>query len=333
MGRAVLAASAAALVPMLALVACTSGGPTPAGPTATPAPAVTRSPDTTGPPTADGSIRGGGPSETSEHAGGFDAAAAVSDVRLLAGRIGPRLATGPAYRRAGEVVQRRFAELGYDVHREAFDVPAGDSWGVPVEAGRSFNVVAEPPGFDPTRPYVLLGAHLDTVARAPGAEDNASGVAVLLEVARLAVADDDTRLPVVVVAFGAEEPRGAGDDLHHFGSQHHVRHLSRERREALTAMVSLDRVGVGSVVPVCKGPLSPPRVQRALLRTAARIDVPAQPCENTASDHWSFEKVGFAVARLGSTSYAAYHSPDDLPAVVSRPQLRRTGRLVWAWLH
>ncbi|HSE69189.1 MAG TPA: M28 family peptidase, partial [Nocardioidaceae bacterium] len=316
MGRAVLAASAAVVVPMLALVACTSGGPTPAGPSSRPAPAVTLSPETTGPPSTEGFTR---PSGTRRHSGGFDAAAALSDVRLLAGRIGPRLATGPAYRRAAEVVRRRFAELGYDVRREVFEVPAGDSWGVPVGAGRSFNVVAEPAGFDPSRPYVLLGAHLDTVARAPGAEDNASGVAVLLELARLAASDEDTRLPVVMVAFGAEEPRGPGDHLHHFGSQHQVRHLSPQRREALTAMVSLDRVGVGSVVPVCKGPLSPPRVQQALLRTAARIDVPARPCENTASDHWSFEKAGFAVARLGSTSYAAYHSPDDLPPVVGRP--------------
>jgi len=264
----------------------------------------------------------------------FDVTAALSDVRLLAGRVGPRLATGPAYRRAGRLVQRRLAGLGYDVRRESFQVPAGESWGVPVDGGRSFNVVAEPPGFDPSRRHLVVGAHLDTVAAAPGAEDNASGVAVLLEMARLAVAPGTrTRLPTVLVAFGAEEPRGPGDDMHHFGSRVHVRRMPVHKRQALTAMVSLDRVGVGSVVPVCTGPLSPPRVQRALLRTAARIDVPARACENTASDHWPFEKAGFAVARLGSTSYAAYHSAEDLPVVVNRAQLGRAGRLVWAWLR
>lgn len=288
-----------------------AGQPSSAPPSsATPSPPAT--PDSTRPPT-------------------FDAAAALADVRLLAGEIGPRLANSAAYREAGRVVERRFEELGYAVRRETFDVPAGDSWGVPVEAGRSFNVVAEPPGFDPARPHVVLGAHLDTVAVAPGAEDNASGVAVLLEIARLA-ATGTTRLPAVLIAFGAEEPRGPGDDMHHFGSQHHVRRLPPGRR-GLTAMVSLDRVGVGSVVPVCTGPLSPPRVQEALLRAAARTGVPAEACENTASDHWSFEKAGFAVARLGSTSYAAYHSAEDLPDVVSRQQLGRTGRLVWAWLR
>ncbi len=256
----------------------------------------------------------------------------MRDVRLLAGAIGPRLTTDPAFRRAGRVVERRFARLGYTVRREEFRVPAGDSWGVPVAAGRSFNVVAEPPRFDPSRPYVVVGAHLDTVAVAPGAEDNASGVAVLMEVARLAAAHK-TRQPTVLIAFGAEEPRGPGDDMHHFGSRHHVRELPGTRRRSLEAMVSLDRVGVGSVVPVCTGPLSPPRVRRELLAAGRRAGVPTTRCENTASDHWSFEKAGFAVARLGSTSYPAYHSAADVPAVVSSAQLGRTGRLVWAWLR
>jgi Zn-dependent M28 family amino/carboxypeptidase len=258
----------------------------------------------------------------------------MADVRLLAGRIGPRLATGPAFRRAGRVVAPRRRGLGYDVRRQGFPVPAGDSWGVPVAAGRSFNVVAEPPGFRPARPHLLLGAHLDTVAVAPGAEDNASGVATLLEVARLAAERPGRiRLPVVFVAFGAEEPRGSGDDLHHFGSRHYVRAMPRGQRRSLAAMVSLDRVGVGSTVPVCRGPLTGPATQRRLLRTAAEIGVPAAPCENTASDHWSFEKAGYPVARLGSTPYAAYHAASDLPRVVSPRQLGRTGRLAWAWLQ
>jgi Iap family predicted aminopeptidase len=256
----------------------------------------------------------------------------MADVRLLAGRIGPRLATSPAYRRAGRLVERRFADLGYDVRRETFRVPAGDSWGVPVEGGRSFNVIAKPRDIDPSEPHVVLGAHLDTVAVSPGAEDNASGVAVVLELAGL-VAASPPRLPVVFVAFGAEEPRGPGDDMHHFGSQHHVQRLSPERRRATVAMVSLDRVGVGRSVPVCTGPLSPGRVQRALLEAAAQLDVPAQVCENTASDHWSFEKAGVTVARIGSTSYAAYHSAADRPGVVAQAQLGRVGSLVWAWLR
>ena len=93
----------------------------------------------------------------------------MRDVRRLSVDIGPRLATGPGYRRAADLVARRFAELGYDVSRQRVRVPAGDSWGTPVAAGRSANVIAEPPGFDREQPHLLVGAHLDTVAVAPGA--------------------------------------------------------------------------------------------------------------------------------------------------------------------
>ena len=73
--------------------------------------------------------------------------------------------------------------------------------GVPVRAGTSVNVVAVPEGADLTQPHLIVGAHLDTVPQAPGAEDNASGVGVLLAAAQ-AVAGEDTRLPVAFVAFG-----------------------------------------------------------------------------------------------------------------------------------
>jgi aminopeptidase S len=301
----------------------------------TPEPSARPDGDTSSSPTA---TVAASPPETTETAAPalqpvrFEAARATADVRHLAGRIGPRLATAPAYDRAARWVARRLRSLGYDVSRPSFPVPAGDSWGVPVAAGRSSNVVAAPAGFDPSRPHRLVGAHLDTVAVAPGAEDNASGVAVMLELARLA-AREEPGAPTVFVAFGAEEPRGPGDALHHFGSTRYVRTMPRAQRRALVAMASLDRVGVGRTVPVCTGPLSADRVQRAVLRTARRIGVPAASCENTASDHWSFEKAGYPVVRFGSTPYAGYHSAGDVPAVVSTAQLGRTGRLAWAWLR
>ncbi len=312
---------------LVGVAACTGEAPRPVAEPSSPA-ATTESPVSRSP--SEPATASPSPSRTVPPPR-FDGAAAVADVRLLAGRIGPRLATSPSYRRAARVVATRFRQLGYDVRRQVFTVPAGDSWGVPVRAGRSANVVATPPGFDPARRHVVVGAHLDTVAVAPGAEDNASGVAVLLELGRLA-ADHRTRLPTVLVAVGAEEPRGPGDDLHHFGSRHYVETMRPRQARALTAMMSLDRVGVGSVVPVCTGPLSPPTVQRQVLRAARRTGVPARSCENTASDHWQFEQAGYPVVRLGSTSYAAYHSAADLPRVVDRAQLRRTGRLAWAWL-
>jgi Zn-dependent M28 family amino/carboxypeptidase len=253
-------------------------------------------------------------------------------VRFLAGDIGPRLATGPAFHRAARWVERHFEGLGYDVSRQTFPVPAGDSWGVPVEAGTSVNVVARPRGFDARSPYLVVGAHLDTVAVAPGAEDNASGIAVLLETARRwSVAPAE--VPVVFVAFGGEEPRGTGDLEHHFGSLHYVARMSPAERRHLRGMVSMDRVGVGEVVPVASVGGTPVATLAALVRSAAGLGIAlAVDPDNTASDHESFADAGLPAARLGSTPYAAYHSAQDVPAVVDPAQLRRVGRVIWAWL-
>lgn len=262
----------------------------------------------------------------------FEAARAMVVVRHLAGSIGPRHGTSAAFRHAARWVADRFERLGHDVRRQAFDVPAGTSWGVPVHAGRSVNVVATPPGFDPEQPHLVVGAHLDTVPRAPGAEDNASGVGVMLAAASAASAAR-TRLPVVWVAFGAEEPRGPTDDDHHYGSRAYVDALSGPQRRAIRGMVSLDRVGVGERVPVGSAGRSDP-VQRSLLSAARRAGVPATPEPfSRSSDHWSFVRAGLPGARLGGTPYAGYHSPGDVPAVVDPAQLGRTGRLLLAWLR
>ena len=142
-------------------------------------------------------------------------------VQHLAGAIGPRHATSPAYRRAARWVEGELSSRGYDVRRQTVEVPGGNSWGVAVTAGTSQNVIATPPGFDPRQPHLVVGAHLDTVPQAPGAEDNASGVGVVLAVAE-ALQERRTRLPVMLVAFGAEEPRGDTDADHHYGSRAYV---------------------------------------------------------------------------------------------------------------
>ncbi len=260
----------------------------------------------------------------------FRVDAALGTVRFLAGELGPREATSDAYARAAAEVQRQLVDLGYAVERQRLRVPAGVSWGVPVAAGQTWNVVARPSGFDASQPYRLVGAHLDTVPQAPGAEDNASGVAVMLELARLTTAR--SRLPVVFVAFAAEEPRGDGEALHHFGSRAYVERMPPEQRRNLAGMISLDRVSVGSVVPVCTGSPGPAPLRSMLLRTARRAGIPAEACTNTSSDHWSFELEQLPAVRIGGTPYPAYHSVADRPRVVNADQLRRVGRLLSSWL-
>lgn len=315
---------------LVALVACTDEAPT-----RVPAPAQSQTPAQSQEPASPAETRaptGGVPSaRPGVRPSDFDVDHAIRTVRRLAGGVGPRMATGPAYREAAAWVAAELTHDGYAVRRQRFEVPAGNSWGVPVDAGRSLNLIAEPPGFDPRRPHLLVGAHLDTVPQAPGAEDNASGVGVLLAAAQ-AVRRTHPRLPVVFVAFGAEEPRGPTDEDHHYGSRAYVATLGGAERRSLRGMLSLDRVGVGTRVPVCSARGGPDRAQRMVLRAAARPGVPTTACLNRSSDHWSFVREGLTGVRVGGTSYAGYHSAGDVVAVVERAQLRRTGRLVLAWL-
>ena len=257
---------------------------------------------------------------------------AVAAVEHLAGEIGPRPGTSAAYLEAALWAERELTRSGWSVERQRFPTPAGVSWGVPVEAGPSVNLVATRDDVVPGRPWLLVGAHLDTVPQAPGAEDNASGVGTVLAVAE-ALDGRTARLPVVLVLFGSEEPRGETDDDHHYGSRAYVASLDEVQREGLRAMVSLDRVGVGPAVPV--GSAGEPNALTDELQAAAeRAGVPTTiDVFQQSSDHWSFVRDGLPAARLGSTPYAGYHSVDDVPAVVQRAQLRRTGRLVLAWLE
>jgi aminopeptidase YwaD len=301
-----------------------SAGATPSG-VSTPAPAPTRPSGAAPTPSP--------PPPASPRPRDLDVGTAVRTVSHLAGTVGPRHATSPAFARAATWTEGRLRALGYDVRRQRFTVPSGTSWGVPVRPGGSANLVARSHGFRPDRPHLLVGAHLDTVPQAPGAEDNASGIGVLLAVAE-SVAGARTRLPVVFVAFGAEEPRGPTDLDHHYGSRHYVGGLTATQRRNLRGMVSLDRVGVGRVLPVCGASAGHEPLEDALLRAARRAKVAAFRCAaNRSSDHWSFVRAGLPGVRLGSTPYAGYHSAADLPPFVNRAQLARAGRTVLSWLR
>jgi Zn-dependent M28 family amino/carboxypeptidase len=168
-----------------------------------------------------------------------------------------------------------------------------------------------------------------------GADDNASGTASIMEIARQLRA----RVPgaagartIVFVAFAAEEPRAPGDGGHHYGSRAYVSSLGAAERRGLAGMAVLDRVGTGEAVRVCTGGRGPATLARAFVARAGDLGIPARRCTNRASDHWSFEKAGFVAARLGGMPFAAYHSPRDRPGVVERAQIRRAGLLAWRTL-
>lgn len=116
-------------------------------------------------------------------------------VRELEGPRHPQ-ATPEALGRAESLVADELSTVGLAVERQPFDF-----------RGATYNnVVGRLPGSDPDLPALLVGAHFDTVSNTPGADDNASGVAVLLEVARHAAGLEPQR-PLEFVGFNLEEPQ------------------------------------------------------------------------------------------------------------------------------
>src|SRR5437016_6064263 len=107
--------------------------------------------------------------------------------------------------------------------------------------GRTYhNVVGAVPGSDARRPSLLIGAHFDSTADTPGADDNASGVAALLECAR-AIASREPQARVEFVGFDLEELQTV-TGRYRVGSRALAR-AKRARREALGGALILEMVG------------------------------------------------------------------------------------------
>ncbi|MBS0350412.1 MAG: M28 family peptidase [Proteobacteria bacterium] len=101
------------------------------------------------------------------------------------------------------------------------------------------NIEAELPGANSSHPLVIVGAHYDSAGNSPGANDNASGIAVMLEIARLlAAAKPDC--PVKFVAFVNEEPPFT--HTKQMGSYYYAKHL-RSLDFQVKAMLSLETIG------------------------------------------------------------------------------------------
>jgi hypothetical protein len=151
-------------------------------------------------------------------------------VDRLAGLIGPRHVGAPkALEAAATLIEREFSACGYVVERQ----------GYLAQGHEVANLVVEIQGTKHADQIVVLGAHYDTVETTPGADDNASAVAVLLEVARL-LSNCLPRRTVRFVAFACEEPPHYFTD--EMGSQVYARGC-RTRAERIVGMLCLEMVG------------------------------------------------------------------------------------------
>ncbi len=197
---------------------------------------------------------------------------------------------------------------------------------------------------------VVVGAHYDSVIGSPGANDNATGVAILLEMSR-ALKQDAPFRTVRFVAFVNEEPPYFLTEL--MGSREHARR-ARQRGEDIQAMFSLETLGYYSKDPGSQkyplplgafyprtgnflgvvGKLSSRRLVVDFLRQF--MSVSDFPVEGIAtfewisginwSDHWSFWKEGYPALMLTDTApyrYPEYHASRDLPENLNGPEFAR----------
>jgi Zn-dependent M28 family amino/carboxypeptidase len=256
-------------------------------------------------------------------------------VDCLAGLIGPRYLGKPAaLAAAAAYVEQQLASASFSPKRETY-----------MASGHEVaNIVAEIPGGNRKKEIVILGSHYDTVSTTPGADDNASAVAMMLEVARLLRSSRLSRT-VRFVGFACEEPP-------HFytgemGSQVYARQC-KVRGEEIVGMLCLEMVGYYSVEPGSQRiPTGIPRAihwafpkrgnflaavanlrslrllwqfrrgfKRAVRFPLFTIALPEAIHEIRLSDNSSFWDQGYPALMLTDTSFLRnphYHLPSDTP--------------------
>jgi aminopeptidase YwaD len=236
---------------------------------------------------------------------------AMRHVKALARGIGPRVRAKNNEWRAARYIRQKFESYGYQTKVQKFS----------VDGGTSRNVIAWWP--DSMKLGLVVGAHMDTVRRSPGANDNASGVAVMLEMARASAGRSPSRF-VRFVAFGAEEYGTNGQ--HHNGSQVYVNRLGPEGRQRLGGMVSIDMVAKGRPLIAATTGMAPRVTARTVYNQMRKKVGMSLRTTCDCSDNGPFERAGIPGVFLWSGFEPNHHEPSDTVRNLKPKDLQRTGR-------
>jgi len=253
-----------------------------------------------------------------------------ADVQKLAGEIGERnMWHYPQLNAAADFIESSFSGAGLNPRRDSYE----------LHGQACHNIEAEIPGAHPE--ILLIGAHYDSVFGSPGANDNGTGVAAMLALARR-FAGKTAQHTLRFVAFVNEEPPYFLSD--EMGSFLYAGRC-KKRGDQISAMISLETIGYFSDAPHSQTYPSPglgifyPKVGNfigfvsnlpsrtllhrvvALFRKHAKI-----PSEGAAlpgfipgvswSDQWSFWRYGYPGIMVTDTApfrYPYYHSSSDTP--------------------
>jgi hypothetical protein len=233
--------------------------------------------------------------------------------------------------RAAAWIEQEFRSAGLAVEVQEYN----------IGKGLFRNVIAFREGSDRTVGATILGAHYDAYEDFPGADDNASGVAVLLELARTLPAEQP-RKDQYLVAFSTEEPPFfSTDDM---GSYRFAQSL-KEKNVKVDLMLSLEMLGYfsdepgsqhfplpglsllypdrGDFIGVIGDLASGGPIKRTKMGLRAARDIPVHSFRAPKglagvrwSDHHSFRRLGFSAAMVTDTAFMRnpyYHTAQDTP--------------------
>lgn len=253
-----------------------------------------------------------------------DVPAILAPVRVLADdALEGRLAGSPGERCAGDYIAARFEELGLQpAGTDGYfqDVPLASALNPHAPGGTGRNIVALVPGSDPALAdeYVVIGAHYDHLGSggmgslAPGsddihngADDNASGVAALIDVAARFAADPPKR-SVLFLAF-------TGEESGLLGSAYWVGHPTNPLADAV-AMLNMDmvgRLGDGPLIVYGTGTAQEWEPLLDDLGAALDVEMSYQPEGYGPSDHTSFYTRDVPVLHFFTNTHEDYHKPSD----------------------
>jgi hypothetical protein len=242
--------------------------------------------------------------------------------RHISGKIGSRPASGRGERRAHDFVGRRFAAAGLGVRVNRFPVPGRK---------RSRNVIGRLE--TPASCLLVLIAHTDSVPPGLGANDNASGVGVLVGLAPRLVGLSPG-CDIWLVATGAEE-RSVTGLPYHAGAAALVKTLKRDgRARDLRFALSVDMVGRGRRFYLrSPEPRAREKVEGAILAAARRADVTVRWSRDSGSgnsDHREFELSGLpgTVLQVWRGTDPCHHDACDRPRRLQKPALNGAMRVV-----
>jgi hypothetical protein len=262
-------------------------------------------------------------------------------ISMLAEKIGERnIRKYSNLKAAAHYIEKMMTESGYEVHKQGYEVE-----GLHVE-----NLEWELTGAHHPEEIILVGAHYDSVIGSPGANDNASGVAAVLEIASLLKTETPSRT-VRFVTFVNEEPPFFQTDK--MGSRIYASR-SRQRGEKIVAMLSLETIGyyrdergsqkypfplsffypdTGNFVGFVGNVSSRTLVREAIALFRSKTAFPSEGIAAPGwfigidwSDHWSFWKEGYPAIMITDTAlfrYQYYHSHEDLPDRIDYERMAR----------